>query len=86
MQTKPKESTKRGRPAGAKNVTETAEVTPSRCPKCGSSRRGPYRKTVEKRFTAGTTPAGLILRRTHCLDCGQHRIDREPIFAPDPEK
>lgn len=83
---KPKPTKPRGRPAGAANITATADVSPSRCPKCQSSNRTPYRKTWEKRFGAGTTPAGIIYRRTSCADCGQQRIDREPIFDPVVEK
>lgn len=81
---KPKSKKPRGRPAGRGNITATADVTPSRCPKCQSSRRGAYRKTYERRFGAGTNPAGMIYRRTQCLDCGQQRIDREPIFDATP--
>jgi hypothetical protein len=75
--------TKPGRPTGAKNIKATADVAPSRCPKCQSSRRTKYRKTWQRMFAPGTTPAGLIYRRTSCADCGQARIDREPIFAPE---
>lgn len=81
---KPKAKKPRGRPLGAPNITATADVTPSRCPKCKSSRRSAYRKTFERQFGPGTTPAGMIYRRTECLDCGQQRIDREPIFEPTP--
>lgn len=82
MSAKPRKQPGPGRPAGVKNITATADVAPSRCPKCGSSQRTPYRKSWEKTFAKGIIPAKLIYRRTRCLDCGQARIDREPVYSP----
>lgn len=74
----------RGRPTGAKNITESADVTPSRCPKCGSSARSKYLNTQRRNFAnAGTEFIAINYRRCRCLDCGQTRVDREPEYPPE---
>lgn len=67
-----------GRPAGKPNhPLAQADAVPSRCPKCGSTERGPYISKTEQDVT-GVDPAytHVIWRRTKCLACGQHRSDR----------
>jgi len=63
---------------------------PSRCPNCGSARRGDYYgRRVER--SIGQAPDGhtywfIVRRRCRCLDCGQVRIDkqyRNPICPSD---
>lgn len=73
---------RRGRPAGSLNVDDlpTAEARPSRCPKCGSSVRGPYsRARVFKRNPPrshdGLIYTRLVIRRCVC-ECGLPRDDR----------
>lgn len=74
-------TTPKGRPAGSRNKSyPEASVEPSRCPKCGSTQRAAYCSKHEQAF-GGLDPAGqpfthIIKQRTHCLDCGQHRVDR----------
>jgi hypothetical protein len=56
------------------------DVQPSRCAKCGSTRRADYHN-VTRSAHAGELPDGttynmVVFRRTHCLDCGQQRVDR----------
>jgi hypothetical protein len=41
----------RGRPPGAKNIKEYADVVPSRCSQCGSSRRSPYHNMSYQDFS-----------------------------------
>lgn len=75
-------SKKRGRPKGAKNITDVVDVEASRCKGCGSSRRSAYMNPDYQDFS-GTAQAfiGIWRRRCYCLDCGQPRIDREEVFA-----
>ena len=53
---------------------------------CQSTRRAAY---LSKRVVthAGLDPAGnphtqIVFRRTKCLDCGQHRVDRTYEYVP----
>lgn len=60
-------------------VSIKVEMTPSRCPICGSTERSPYHGTIEREI-AGTLVDGrsythVVWRRTTCV-CGQQRIDR----------
>ena len=65
---------KRKKP-GPRRDCAIVDVPAARCPKCGSVRRGKYSNC--RRLPINDIDAKvLILRRTHCLDCGQHRIDR----------
>lgn len=73
--------TTKGRPAGSrtKNSPETtAEL--SRCPKCLSTERAAYTNRHEQAYAGldgfNQPFTHIIRQRTHCLDCGQHRIDR----------
>lgn len=72
---------KKGRPKGSKNRRlPHAHAETTRCPACGSTRRAKYVNRNEHEF-AGTDSDGrpythVVKRRTSCLDCGQHRIDR----------
>jgi hypothetical protein len=67
------------RTKGAKNVAEFALKTPSRCPRCGSTNRGPYTNRKEEECVT-TVGNGLpvthrISQLTDCTDCGQKRYD-----------
>jgi hypothetical protein len=72
---------RRGRPPGSRNQPRpVVTVDASRCPKCGSTERGPYTRNHETPL-AGLTRDGkpathLVRRWTKCLSCGQARIDR----------
>ena len=73
---------KPGRPPGSNIKRRPAvDVTPSRCPKCGSTRRAPYSGTARvvnhSGVFAGHPYNRVIFRRAKCLDCGQWRVDRE---------
>lgn len=78
---------KRGRPKGSPNrevVQADGELT--RC-HCGSTQRGPYfnRRDVEVagvHALTGRPYTSIIIRRTQCLDCGQHRDDRHFVNQP----
>ena len=71
----------RGRPPGAKNIKEYAEVVPSRCPKCGSSQRSAYHNArYEDHSGQGLPFVGIHYRPCKCVDCGQARIDKEPVY------
>ena len=85
---KTKKTRPRGRPRGTKNLQAVViTVQPSRCPRCGSTRRSEYwGKTVQE--YAGIDPEGrpythIIRRRCRCLDCGQVRIDKTYENRPD---
>ena len=73
---------RQGRPKGTKNITELADVKPSRCTMCGSSRRTPYENTDYRDYDgAGLEYIGMYYRSCKCVDCGQARRDREPVYA-----
>ncbi len=74
---------KPGRPKGSTNREyETAEVVVSRCLKCGSTNRLRYGEMGEPRVVKhngvhdGVAYARVVWRKTKCIDCGQHRIDK----------
>ncbi len=72
---------KRGRPPGAKTIKNISEVMPSRCSKCGSSRRSDYQNTDYRDYSgAGLMFVGIYYRSCRCLDCGQSRRDREKVY------
>lgn len=77
-----KKTAKKGRPKGAANhAREHATAEPSRCPKCGSTNRGPYTQKQVQEWggvhpITGQPVTHIIRRWTSCTDCGQHRIDR----------
>lgn len=77
------ERRRRGRPAGAKNreVDVADAQPPTACIRCGSTNRAPYFNRRDLPI-AGRHPVTcqlyqrIVIRRTRCLDCGQHRDDR----------
>lgn len=72
----------RGRPPGAKTIKDIAEVMPSRCTKCGSSRRTEYSNTDYRDYAgAGLQFVGIYYRSCKCLDCGQSRRDLEKVYV-----
>ena len=85
MATKVRDSERRsakgpGRPKGSTggNV-DVITVEPSRCPRCGSTRRSDYYGKTEQAFRGehnGRPFTHIVRRPTWCLDCGQTRIDR----------
>lgn len=85
MATRTKNSEKRnargpGRPKGSTggNV-DVITVEPSRCRRCGSTRRSDYYGKTEQAFRGehnGQPFTHIVRRRTKCLDCGQIRVDR----------
>jgi len=80
----------RGRPAGSRNQTRPcADVFPGRCPRCGSTRRTPYRSKPVIRALSGVADGKpythVVWRATRCLDCGQARTDRTYLYQPDVE-
>lgn len=77
---------KKGRPVGAKTADRDAvDVVETRC-RCGSTARAPYdnSRTVEGEGVApdGEPYTEVILSPTHCLACGQHRVDRRYRNVP----
>jgi hypothetical protein len=76
-------SGKRGRPKGSPNIAALAEVAPSRCPVCGSSRRTKYENPERRDYSGqGLEFVAIVYRTCRCLDCGQARRDQEKVFAP----
>jgi hypothetical protein len=76
---------KTGRPRGSKTATyEQSLAEPSRCPKCQSTRRAPYHRSLVQHYpgkdSQGRPFTQIVRRWTHCLACGQHRIDRSYEF------
>ena len=65
---------KRGRPRGSRTQKLPVEThQPSTfCPKCKSSERENYQRTVRK--VIGTME--VVWRRTSCKICGQSRVDK----------
>ena len=80
-------SATKGRPAGSpnKNAPEVT-VKQSACPKCGSTKRAPYHNRHEQPFASidgdGQPYTHIVRQRTHCLDCGQCRVDRTLEYRP----
>lgn len=78
----------KGRPPGAKNRdVDQADGQLTSCAKCGSTRRAKYFNRRDLAI-AGIHPqtgrefTKIVIRRTSCLDCGQHRDDRHFLFEP----
>jgi len=69
-----------GRPKGSTNAdADVITVEPSRCRRCGSTRRSDYYGKTEQAFRGehnGQPFTHIVRRRTKCLDCGQLRVDR----------
>ena len=82
--TKPKklaaDDSKGGRPPGSPNRDyELVAAEPTRCPKCGSTERTPYRNPTEQAYAGvdqGKPYTHIVRRYTSCKACGQFRIDR----------
>ena len=76
-----------GRPKGSTNAdADGIIVEPSRCRRCGSTRRGDYYGKTGQAFRGehnGQPFTHIVRRRTKCLDCGQVRIDRAFENRPD---
>lgn len=73
---------KAGRPAGSKNnPVDTVEAKATRCKECGSTEREKYfnRREFESAGVdvhTGEPYTHTVWRRTKCMNCGQHRVDR----------
>lgn len=70
----------KGRPEGSKTTREIGTVELSRCPKCNSTERTPYRNKRESEC-GGKTLDGkpfthVVWQSTTCAKCGQHRTDK----------
>lgn len=79
----------KGRPKGSPNrrVDQTDPLPATRCLKCGSTNRAPYfnRRDLSVAgvcLTTGKPYTSIIIRRTRCEDCGQHRDDRQLVNEP----
>ena len=78
---------KPGRPKGSlkKERTEVDKVRP-KCTRCGSTRRSNYTNSVRSDISGvsdtGIIYTAIIWRHCKCLDCGQHRVERELIYEP----
>ena len=76
---------KAGRPAGAKTRDRiVVDVRISHCPVCHSTERTQYLEKPTRVDGDGMTPDGrpytaVLLRRTTCTNCGQHRVDRSYV-------
>ena len=88
---KPRNTAKRGRPHGSKNIErDEVDVIGSRCKRCGSSERAPYTSDPVRQRFSGIDPVTkrpytqIVWRRTKCLNCGQHRIDK--CYENEPQK
>jgi predicted RNA-binding Zn-ribbon protein involved in translation (DUF1610 family) len=72
---------RKGRPRGARTADRLrSDVVASRCPRCQSTERTPYRH-VRTLAQQGLAPDGrpytnILLDATACQNCGQARIDR----------
>lgn len=70
---------KPGRPKGATTQSlPTAEAQLTRCRKCGSTDRTPYRRTTETAHNGqhqGQPYTHIVRRWTSCAACGQARVD-----------
>jgi hypothetical protein len=79
---------KNGRPKGAKNRdVEIADGQLTSCPKCGSTKRTPYFNRRDLpiaglHLVTGKPYTSIVIRRTSCGDCGQHRDDRHFAYKP----
>lgn len=82
-----KSENKKGRPAGAANrQVKQIDGELTRCT-CGSTRRAPYFNRRDLpiagvNLVTGKPYTSIVIRRTSCLDCGQHRDDRHYVNEP----
>lgn len=76
-----KQKRKTGRPKGKKTQDlPVAESFASQCPKCRSTERTGYNRVKTMQYS-GVSPDDkpfnyISWKRTACLNCGQHRIDK----------
>ncbi|HUX01272.1 MAG TPA: hypothetical protein VMY35_09885 [Phycisphaerae bacterium] len=60
--------------------TPVVSAEETRCPTCGSTKRGRYYRTTTQVFSGvlhgGRVYTHIVRRWCQCLNCGQHRIDR----------
>lgn len=74
-----------GRPLGSKiRDRVVVDVRVSQCPVCQSTERTAYLDRPARIDGDGINPEGrpytaVILRRTSCANCGQHRVDRSYV-------
>lgn len=82
-----KRKAKKPRPRKSQKPTPPVVDAPAtRCPRCGSTDREPYHRTV-RRICNGQLPSGeiytaVVWRRTFCRQCGQARIDKSFEHPP----
>lgn len=79
---------KKGRPEGARNIQDRADLVPSRCVKCQSTKRGPYKNRRVRNWPGihnGVEYTHVVWRQTKCGKCGQLRVDRAFENWPDGE-
>lgn len=85
-QTKRRASTKKA--SGGRKRHDQADQVRSRCQHCQSTERTAYfnTRTIHVRGLLDGKPFNkVVLRRTACKNCGQHRVDRSHEFDPDLE-
>jgi hypothetical protein len=71
----------RGRPKGSKNIKTIADVIPSRCPSCGSSRRTAYENPYYQDYSGHRLEfEGIWYRACKCLTYGKPRRDCEKVY------
>jgi len=80
---------RKGRPKGARNrARDQVDAEASACRQCGSTRRTPYFNKRELpirgiHLVTRKPYTKIVIRRTKCQDCGQHRDDRHFLNEPD---
>ena len=70
---------KPGRPPDSAPAIPQVDHVPTICPACGSKRRESYYGTTTLDYAGerqGVPYLRIVIRRTSCSDCGQHRVDR----------
>lgn len=83
-----------GRKAGTRNIRRDlfCDVAVSRCPNCQSTDRPRYRDkpeplvVPEQQRPDGTPYNVVILRKSFCLNCKKHRIDKSYLYTRNPER
>lgn len=83
-----KPKTTRAKSKSTREPMPQATTSPTRCRKCGSTRRTAYHGTTTRAITGIDPTTGqpythVIWSRTACLDCGQHRMDKRSENRPD---
>jgi DNA-directed RNA polymerase subunit RPC12/RpoP len=82
-----------GRKKGSKNqpAAPVVEHAGTLCPKCGSTKREPYKGSYSKKLKGVWLELEydtIYYRQTKCSECGQRRVDKEYVLVGDdvPEK